>query len=353
MFDHYPELRPRADAGDLLFGTVDSWLLWHLTGGAVHATDPTNASRTLLYNIHDRRWDLELLDLLDIPAAILPIVKPSSGFFGETVAHDGIPAGLPITGIAGDQQAALYGQMCWEPGQAKNTYGTGAFVVMFLGQNHPVLDHGLLTTVCCDALGRAAYALEGSIFTAGSAIQWLRDELKIIEQAGDTESLAQSVSSTGGVYLVPAFTGLGVPYWDMHARGTIIGITRGTDRRHLARAALESLAYQTRDVADAMHSSGVNLVELKVDGGAAANGFLMQFQADILGVDVDRPVLLETTAAGAAFLAGLGVGFWKSPDILRPLRRREHLFTPQMPRSERDTLYAGWKDAVGRILSSR
>ena len=353
LFDRYPELRPRADAGDVLFGTVDSWLLWHLTGGAVHATDPTNASRTLLYNIHDRRWDPELLDLLDIPAAILPTVKPSSGLFGETVAHDGIPAGIPITGIAGDQQAALYGQTCWEPGQAKNTYGTGAFVVMYLGQDHPVLDRGLLTTVCCDALGGSAYALEGSIFTAGAAIQWLRDGLKIIDQASDTESLAQSVSSTDGVYLVPAFTGLGVPCWDVHARGALIGLTRGTDRRHVARAALESLAYQTRDVADAMRSSGVNLAELKVDGGAAANSFLMQFQADILGVDVDRPVLLETTASGAAFLAGLGVGFWKSPDVLRPLRRREHLFTPHMPASERHTLYAGWQDAVGRVLSSR
>ena len=352
LFDQYPELRARAAAGEVVFGTVDSWLVWRLTAGAVHVTDPTNASRTLLYNIHDRRWDPELLELLDIPSAILPSVKPSSGFFGETVAHDGLRAGIPITGIAGDQQSALYGQACWDPGQAKNTYGTGAFVVMQLGQDHPVLEHGLLTTVCCDARGQPAYALEGSIFTAGAAIQWLRDELQIIERAGDTESLARSIPDTGGVYLVPAFTGLGVPYWDMHARGAIVGLTRGTNRRHLVRAALESLAYQTRDVVDAMRRSGVDLKILRVDGGAAANDFLMQFQADILGVDVDRPVVLETTAAGAAFLAGLGAGFWKTPDALRHLRRREQLFTPDMARPERNALYAGWQDAVRRILSS-
>ena len=351
LFERYPDLRERATRGEVLFGTVDTWLLWKLTAGRVHATDPTNASRTLLYNIHDRRWDPALLEIFDIPDAMLPVVKPSAGVFGTTAAVDGLTDGVPIAGVAGDQQAALYGQMCWEPGQAKNTYGTGAFVVMQLGQRHPVLEHGLLTTVCCDAGGQPAYALEGSIFTAGAAVQWLRDELGLIERASETEALAASVTDTAGVYLVPAFTGLGVPYWDMHARGALIGLTRGADRRHLVRAALECLAYQTADVVAAMRASGVTLTELRVDGGAAANDFLMQFQADMLDVPVDRPTVLETTACGAAFLAGLGVGFWKTPDELAGVRRRERLFTPAMAPATRARLYEGWQAAVARVLT--
>ena len=351
LFERYPGLRERATRGEVLFGTVDTWLLWKLTAGRVHATDPTNASRTLLYNIHDRRWDPALLEIFDIPDAMLPVVKPSAGVFGTTAAVDGLTDGLPIAGVAGDQQAALYGQMCWEPGQAKNTYGTGAFVVMQLGQRHPVLEHGLLTTVCCDAGGQPAYALEGPIFTAGAAVQWLRDELGLIERASETEALAASVTDTAGVYLVPAFTGLGVPYWDMPARGALIGLTRGADRRHLVRAALECLAYQTADVVAAMRASDVTLTELRVDGGAAANDFLMQFQADMLDVPVDRPTVLETTACGAAFLAGLGVGFWKTPDELAGVRRRERLFTPAMAPATRARLYEGWQAAVARVLT--
>lgn len=351
LLERNPEARRRAEAGELLFGTVDSWLLWQLTGGRVHATDPTNASRTLLYNIHDRRWDPDLLELFGVPPAMLPAVRPSCGVLGETAAIEGLAAGIPVAGLAGDQQAALFGQICWEPGLAKTTYGTGAFVVLNLGQSHPVLGKGLLTTICCDAAGGPAYAVEGAIFTAGAAVQWLRDELRIIDRAADTEALARSVPDTGGVYFVPAFNGLAAPYWDMHARGAIVGLTRGTDRRHLVRATLESLAYQTRDVIDAMRESGVELAELRVDGGAAANGFLMQFQADILGVPVDRPAVLETTATGAGLLAGLGVGFWKDPEQLRHLRRRERLFEPRMPADERARLYAGWRRAVGRVRS--
>ena len=351
LLERYPDARARARNGQLLFGTVDSWLLWKLTAGSAHATDPTNASRTLLYNIHDHAWDDDLLDLFGVPIEMLPSIRPSCSLFGETASIDGLRPGIPVTGIAGDQQAALYGQACWEPGSAKATYGTGAFVVMNLGQEHPVMTHGLLTTVCCDARGRAAYALEGAIFTAGAAIQWLRDELKIIERAADTERLATAVSDTGGVYFVPAFTGLGVPYWDMHARGAILGLTRGTNRNHLARAVLESIAYQTRDVIEAMRKSGVALTELRVDGGAAANAFLMQFQADVLGVPVDRPAVLDTTATGAALLAGLGVGLWNDPDHLRQLRRQERLFEPQMTPERRGQLCEGWRAAVSRVLT--
>ena len=351
LFDRYPDARRRAQDGHLLFGTVDTWLIWKMTGGEIHATDPTNASRTLLYNIHTLDWDDELLDLFGVPAEMLPTVRPSAGVFGETVPVAGLSPGVPIAGVAGDQQAALYGQACWEPGSVKATYGTGAFVVMHLGQEHPIVGHGLLTTVCCDAQGRPAYALEGAIFTAGAAIQWLRDELQIIDQAADTEALATAVPDTGGVYFVPAFTGLGVPHWDMHARGAVIGLTRGTNRHHLVRAVLESLAYQTCDVIEAMRESGVSLTELRVDGGAAANDFLMQFQADLLGVPVDRPVVLDTTATGAALLAGRGVGIWNDVDRLRRLRRRERLFEPQMTPETRDQLCAGWKTAVSRVLT--
>ena len=351
LFDRYPNLHQLAKDGKVILGTIDSWLLWNLTGGREHATDPTNASRTLLYNIHDQQWDKDLLELFNIPAAILPAVKPSCGVFGETSGVEGLPDGVPISGIAGDQQAALYGQGCWESGAAKVTYGTGAFVVMNLGQHHPVLENGLLTTICCDDLGRSAYALEGAIFTAGAAVQWLRDELRIIDHVAESESLAQRVPNTDGVYFVPAFTGLGVPYWDMHARGALVGLTRGTNRCHIARAVLESLAYQTLDVVEAMRRSGVELTGLRSDGGAAANNFLMQFQADVLGISIDRPSILETTAVGAAFLAGLGIGFWKNAEALRSLRHRERLFAPNMTKEHRKHLYDGWRKAVGQVLT--
>lgn len=352
IFEKDPEIRARARDGQVLFGTVDSWLLWKLSGGAVHATDPTNASRTLLYDIHERRWDGELCALLGVPEAMLPEVRPSSGLFGITAELDGIPGGVPLSGVAGDQQAALYGQHCWEPGQAKNTYGTGCFLLMNMGPRHPISGGGLLTTLCCDARGGPAYALEGAVFTAGAAVQWLRDGLGLIANAGETEALARSVHDSQGVYLVPAFTGLGAPYWDMEARGALVGLTRGVHRAHVVRAALESMAYQTRDVADVMKSdAGLPLAELRVDGGAAANDFLMQFQADLLGVPVERPALVETTAAGAAYLAGLGAGVWRSPQELAHARRTERRFLPQMKPDRREALYRGWTAAVRRTLS--
>jgi len=350
ILDRYPELRAGAAAGDVLFGTIDTWLLFRLTDGAVHATDPTNASRTLIFDIHERRWDPRLLQILDIPPAMLPEVRPSSGFFGGPRPSPGLPAGVPVSGIAGDQQAALFGQGCWEPGLAKNTYGTGCFVMMNMGRKRVKSTGGLLATLCCDATGSPVYALEGSIFIAGAAVQWLRDELGLIRNAAETEAIAAGLRNTAGAYVVPAFAGLGAPYWDMGARGAIVGLTRGAGRRHLIRATLESIAYQTRDVIDVMNvESGIPIRELRVDGGGAANAFLMQFQADMLGVPVDRPALVETTAAGAAFLAGLGVGFWENPEVLRGVRRRERLFQPQMAEGEREALYAGWKRAVQRV----
>jgi len=357
ILDRDPELQRRAEAGELAFGTVDSWLLWKLTGGrknagALHRTDPSNASRTLLYNIHQQAWDPELCELLNVPLAMLPEVRSSAGIFGETDRIEGIPSGIPIAGIAGDQQAALYGQGCWEPGQAKNTYGTGCFLLMNMGLKHPVSRHGLLTTLCCDAYGAPAYALEGSIFVAGAAVQWLRDELRLIEDAAESAELAAQVEDNEGVYLVPAFAGLGAPYWDPEARGAIFGLTRGSGRAHLARAALESIAYQTRDIVDVMkQESGIAMSELRVDGGASSNDFLMQFQADILGVAVDRPDLIETTAAGCAALAGLAVGVWSSPEELNRARGRDCLFEPAMSESRREQLYAGWKQAVSRVRS--
>ena len=352
ILDTYPDLKPRAERGELRFGTIDTWLLWKLTGGAVHATDATNASRTLLFNIHEQSWDRTLLDILEVPESMLPEVRPSSGVFGQTLGVDGVDDGVPIAGIAGDQQAALYGQGCWTPGMAKNTYGTGCFAMMNMGDESPISPGGLLTTVCNDAAGKPAYALEGSIFIAGAAVQWLRDELHLIAAASETEAIARSVDDTAGVYVVPAFAGLGAPYWDMNARGAILGLTRGAGRAHIIRATLESLAYQTRDVIEVMNAdSGVTISELRVDGGAAQNDFLMQFQADLLGVPVDRPVVVETTAAGAAFLAGLAVGFWSSADELAGVRRRERLFEPQMPEEQCEELYAGWKYAVARVRS--
>jgi len=357
ILDLDPRFQQRAESGELAFGTIDSWLLWNLTGGndaagAVHATEPTNASRTLLYDIHQHCWDPELCGLLNVPIAMLPEVRASSGVFGETVALDGIPAGVPVAGMAGDQQAALYGQGCWLPGQAKSTYGTGCFLLMNMGAKCPVSQHGLLTTVCCDARGQPAYALEGSVFVAGAAIQWLRDELGIIDSAGESETLARQLEGNDGVYLVPAFTGLGAPHWDMDARGAILGLTRGTGRAHIARAALESIAYQTRDVVEAMNrDSGIKLTGLKVDGGASRNDFLMQFQADLLGVPVDRPELVETTAVGSAFLAGLAVGLWNSPEQLVAARNSERIFQPVMDAVQREALYAEWLVAVARIRS--
>ena len=358
ILDRDQELQRRAEAGELKFGTIDSWLLWKLTGGstqagALHRTDPTNASRTLLYNIHNQCWDQELCEILNVPMSMLPTVHPSAGIFGETGIIDGIAAGIPIAGIAGDQQAALYGQGCWEAGQAKNTYGTGCFLLMNMGLQHPVSQNGLLTTICCDAHGAPAYALEGSIFIAGAAIQWLRDELNIIKDAAETDTLAREIESNEGVFLVPAFAGLGAPYWDMNARGAITGLTRGSGRAHLARAALEAIAYQSRDIVEVMNlDSGIELKELRVDGGASKNNFLMQFQADILGVTVDRPKLVETTAAGSAYLAGLAVGVWSSPSELDQIRRTDCRFEPRMEDPQRQELYQGWQNAVARIRSA-
>ena len=349
MLDHDETLRPRAERGELCFGTVDSWLLWQLTGGAVHATDPSNASRTLCYDIHRGQWDEALCRMLGVPMALLPEVKPSAGVFGETASRGGaLPGGIPVAGIAGDQQAALFGQACVEPGMAKNTYGTGCFALLNTGGRAVASTEGLLTTVAWTVEGRTSYALEGAVFIAGAAVQWLRDGLGVIRQAAETQALAESVPDAGGVYLVPAFVGLGAPYWDPYARGTLLGITRGTTRAHLARAALEAIAYQSRDVLDTMkRESGVTLSTLRVDGGAAANDFLCQFQADVLGVEVLRPSVTETTGLGAAYLAGVGTGLWKSGDLGRRWRL-ERRFTPTMSEDAREAAYAGWRRAVER-----
>jgi len=352
ILDQVPNGQALAENGDLLFGTIDTWLLWKLTGGEVHATDPTNASRTLLYDIIKRRWASDLLELFDIPRSMLPKVRPSSGVFGATRALGAIPAGISVAGIAGDQQAALYGQACWKPGMVKATYGTGSFVVLNMGVESRLSEGGLVTTVCCDEKGGPAYALEGSIFSTGAAVQWLRDEMGLIRNAAETEIIAASVDDTMGVYVIPAFAGLGAPHWDMHARGAVVGLTRGSGRNQLIRATLDSIAYQTRDVVDIMNrDSGVEISELRVDGGAAANNVLMQFQADILGIPVVRPNLVETTAAGAAFLAGLGVGFWRDPAELEKSWRRERLFEPKMEEARREELYAGWRKAVKQVLT--
>jgi glycerol kinase len=365
MLDHDPALRPRAERGELCFGTVDAWLLWQLTGGAVHATDPSNASRTLCYDIHRRAWDEGLCRILGVPMALLPEVKPSAGVFGETAAwpgaaagepsgykeSSGLPAGIPVAGIAGDQQAALFGQACVEPGMAKNTYGTGCFALLNTGDQAVASREGLLTTVAWTVEGVTAYALEGAVFIAGAAVQWLRDGLGIIKQVAETQALAASVPDTGGVYLVPAFVGLGAPYWDPYARGTLVGITRGTSRAHLARAALEAIAYQSRDVLDTMkRESSVPITSLRVDGGATANDFLCQFQADILGVEVLRPSVTETTGLGAAYLAGVGAGLWKSRDLATRWKL-DRKFTPTMSDGAREAAYGGWRRAVERSRS--
>jgi glycerol kinase len=349
LFEHLKHARQRAPR--LAFGTIDSWLIWKLTGGQTHATDFTNASRTLLFNIHERIWDEELLRLLHVPAEVLPSVVPSAGLVGATDARV-FGAEVPIAGIAGDQQAALFGQACFRPGLAKNTYGTGCFLLMYTGEQAVDSRRGLVTTMACAPDGQPAYALEGSIFIAGAAVQWLRDGLGLIKHAKDSEALARQVDSTLGVYLVPAFVGLGAPYWDAAARGALVGLTRGVTRAHVARATLESLAYQTRDVADTMVAeSGRTLAGLRVDGGAAANNLLMQFQADILGVAVDRPKVIETTALGAALLAGLGVGLWKSEKELEAVRRPDRVFRPRMAPEQREALYQGWRRALAAVRS--
>ncbi len=348
ILDNIPGARAEADHGDLLFGTVDCWLIWNLTRGQVHATDYSNASRTMLYNIHDLEWDAEILGELDIPAAMLPQVKPSSGIFGETDPSLFDGQAIPIAGNAGDQQAALFGQTCFTPGSAKNTYGTGCFLLLNTGSRPTASHNGLLTTIAWKIAGQPVqYALEGSIFTAGSVIQWLRDEMRIIDHAAQSEEYAAQVPDTHGVYLVPAFTGLGAPYWDMYARGTITGLTRGARREHIVRAALEAIAYQTRDVCVAMQQdSGIAMKHLQVDGGAAANSFLLQFQADILGVPVRKPAIIETTALGAAWLAGLAVGLWRDQQEICDKSRIAQEFKPTMAEEESQRLYQGWQRAV-------
>ena len=348
ILDNVPGARARAEAGELLFGTVDTWLAWKLSGGAAHVTDPSNASRTLLYNIHTGSWDEELLQMLNVPAILLPVVRPSSGVVAETASAI-FAARIPIAGIAGDQQAALFGQRCIAPGMVKNTYGTGCFMLMHTG-TEPVRSRArLLTTAACQTGGTREYALEGSVFIAGAVVQWLRDGLGIIRSSADVEALAGSVADNGGVYFVPAFAGLGSPHWDPYARGAIVGLTRGAGAGHIARAALEAIAYQTADVLDAMQSdSAIRLKELRVDGGATRNDMLMQFQADVLGVPVVRPRIHETTALGAAYLAGLGVGYWKNADQLAAQWQADRTFEPRMDRDKAEALLAAWRKAVER-----
>jgi glycerol kinase len=336
----------------LCFGNTDAWLLWKLTGGKRHATDPTNASRTMLFNIDSLSWDDELCGLFNVPKAILPEVLPSSGEFGRTTRLGRLPAGIPILGMAGDQQAALFGQAGFGPGAIKNTYGTGCFILMNTGRKRIDSKHGLITTLACGPEGEAAYALEGSVFVAGAAIQWLRDQLGILRTAAESEAMALSVEDNAGVYFVPAFVGLGAPYWDAAARGTIVGLTRGADKNHLVRAALEAMAYSTRDVLETMRrDSGLKIKELRIDGGAAANGFLCQFQANILGIPVLRPKTIETTSLGAAYLAGLAAGFWRDTAEIERFWALDKEFAPVMVRRRAEGLYGGWKAAVARVLT--
>lgn len=349
ILQNIPDARRCAQQGKLLFGTVDSWLIWNLTEGRCHVTDVTNAARTMLFDIHTCTWDNDILRELDIPADMLPQVVSSSGVIGETALFGG---SIPIAGIAGDQQAALFGQACFQPGDAKNTYGTGCFLLMNTGNQPVKSENGLLTTIAWEIDGEVTYALEGSVFVAGAAIQWLRDELGLLQSAADSEAFARRISDTGGVYLVPAFTGLGAPYWDPYARGTMVGITRGTTKEHIVRAALESLAYQTADVLHVMEQdAGLHLRSLKADGGACANDFLMEFQSDIIGVPVERPACVETTAMGAAYLAGLAVGYWADREQLRKTIEPGRTFVPQMEELRRTQLLQGWKRAVGRALA--
>ncbi len=350
ILENVPGAREKAERGELRFGTVDSWLVWNLTAGSVHITDATNASRTMLYNIREMCWDKELLDLLGVPESMLPEVRSCSEVYGEVA--DGLLKGVKIAGIAGDQQAALFGQMCTEPGSVKNTYGTGCFLLMNTGEKPVISANNLLTTIACKIGDKVTYALEGSIFVAGSVVQWLRDGLGIIKSSSEIEALALQVEDNGGVYFVPALTGLGAPYWDSYAKGCISGITRGTTAAHIARAALEGIAFQTMDIVVAMEKdAGVKLGELKVDGGASRNNLMMQFQADVLDTKVVRPVTTETTAMGAAYLAGLAVGFWDSLDEVKRQWKAERAFAPQAPAEQVAALKAGWAEAMGRTLT--
>ena len=345
ILDHVEGVRERAERGELLFGTVDSWLIWNLTKGAVHVTDYTNASRTMLYDIHKMQWDEEILEYFRIPRCMLPQVRPSSCIYGYT-SSDVMGGRIPIAGAAGDQQAALFGQCCFEPGQMKNTYGTGGFLLMNTGDQAVRSENGLITTIAA-GVGKVQYALEGSVFVSGAAVQWLRDEMKLIDSSPDSEYMAQKVKNTNGCYVVPAFTGLGAPHWDQYARGTVVGLTRGTSKEQFIRATVESMAYQAYDVIESMEKdSGLQVTELKVDGGASANNFLMQFQADLLQADIVRPQCIETTALGAAYLAGLAVGYWQSLEEIRTNWKAERRFTGQMPEEQRRTAIRGWKRAV-------
>jgi glycerol kinase len=348
ILDNVTGVRERAEKGEILFGTIDTWLVWKLTGGKAHITDYSNASRTMIYNIRELNWDEKILHELNIPANVLPEVRQSSEIYENTV-KDIFGVEIPISGIAGDQQSALFGQLCFQEGMMKNTYGTGCFMLMNTGEKIVKSNKGLITTIAWGVDNKVEYALEGSIFVAGAAIQWLRDELKIIHDAADSEYFARKVDDSNGVYVVPAFTGLGAPHWDMYARGAIVGLTRGTNRNHIIRATLESIAYQTKDVIEAMiEDSGINLTALKVDGGATANNFLMQFQSDILDVNIERPEVTETTALGAAYLAGLAVGFWKSKGEISQYWSINRKFKPEMDEEKRNALYEGWEKAVGR-----
>lgn len=347
ILDHVDGARERAEKGELLFGTIDTWLIWKLSGGEAHVTDYSNASRTLMYNIYDLKWDKELLEILNVPVAMLPEVRPSSEIYAHTASYHFFGHEVPIAGAAGDQQAALFGQACFEDGMAKNTYGTGCFMLMNTGEKAVKSENGLLTTIAWGINGKVEYALEGSIFVAGSAIQWIRDGMRMIKDAKDSEAYAEKVESTDGVYVVPAFVGLGTPYWDSDVRGAVFGITRGTSKEHFIRATLESLAYQTKDVLSAMEAdSGISLKTLRVDGGAVKNNFLMQFQSDMLGVPVERPIINETTALGAAYLAGIAVGFWESQDNISAKWQLDKEFATLMNEEDRSKLYNGWKKAV-------
>lgn len=352
LLDHVEGARDKAEQGDLLFGTIDTWLIWKLSGGKAHVTDYSNASRTLLFNIHELKWDEELMKILGVPASMLPEVKASSEVYAKTVDFHFFGQEVPIAGAAGDQQAALFGQACYEKGMAKNTYGTGCFMLMNTGDKAIQSDNGLLTTIAWGLDGKVTYALEGSIFVAGSAIQWLRDGLRMFKDASQSEEYATRVESSEGVYVVPAFVGLGTPYWDSDVRGAMFGLTRGTSKEHLIRATLESLAYQTKDVLTAMEQdSGISLKALRVDGGAVKNNFLMQFQSDILRVGVERPVVNETTALGAAYLAGLAVGFWKDQEEIASQWQKDNTFNPEMMEEDQEKLYEGWKKAVHATMA--
>ncbi|QIL46549.1 glycerol kinase GlpK [Vagococcus coleopterorum] len=352
LLDEIPQARQRAERGELLFGTIDTWLIWKLTDGKVHATDYTNASRTMMYNIHDLEWDQELLDLYNIPASLLPEVKKSSADYGTTDYYHLFETGVKIMGVAGDQQAALFGQNCFEAGNVKNTYGTGSFILMNTGDKAIQSDYGLLTTLACDGQGEVCYALEGSVFVSGSAIQWLRDGLEIIKDSAETEKMSQNLASNEGVYIVPAFVGLGAPYWDSNVRGAIFGVTRGTTRNTFARATLESIAYQTKDVVETMiKETGLPMTQMKVDGGASKNNFLLSFQADILNLPIFRPMVNETTALGAAYLAGLASGFWKDTEEIKHIWQVDASYYPDMDEESRNKYYRKWQKAVAAARS--